>query len=94
MPATIAPEERNSSLTMKPFVKSSYSIDTEPLNALDRCDRCGAAAYVRAVKDSSQLLFCGNHGRSVYETLAGQDWKIDDQTHRAFDRPSAPQTDD
>ncbi|WP_027927345.1 DUF7455 domain-containing protein [Amycolatopsis benzoatilytica] len=34
------------------------------LTALDRCDRCGAAAQVRAVLSSGgELLFCGHHAR-------------------------------
>ncbi len=35
-----------------------------PLQAVDRCDRCGAQAYIRAVlANGSELLFCGHHGR-------------------------------
>ncbi|HEX4700663.1 MAG TPA: hypothetical protein VH352_00915 [Pseudonocardiaceae bacterium] len=34
------------------------------LTAADRCDRCGAAARVRAVLVSGgELLFCGHHAR-------------------------------
>ncbi|MEJ2858726.1 MULTISPECIES: DUF7455 domain-containing protein [unclassified Saccharothrix] len=34
------------------------------LTAADRCDRCGAAAQVRAVLPSGgELLFCGHHAR-------------------------------
>jgi hypothetical protein len=34
------------------------------LTASDRCDRCGAAAQVRAVLASGgELLFCGHHAR-------------------------------
>lgn len=34
------------------------------LNLADRCDRCGAAARVRAVLPSGgELLFCGHHAR-------------------------------
>jgi hypothetical protein len=38
------------------------------LNALDRCDRCGAQAYVRAVLETSggELLFCGHHARFTF----------------------------
>lgn len=33
-----------------------------PLTALDRCDGCGAAAYVRANLTTGQdLLFCAHH---------------------------------
>jgi hypothetical protein len=32
------------------------------LTAADRCDRCGAAAKVRAILPSGgELLFCGHH---------------------------------
>lgn len=38
------------------------SIAASPLNAADRCDRCGAQAYVRATLTSGlELLFCGHH---------------------------------
>jgi hypothetical protein len=34
------------------------------LTATDRCDRCGAAASIRAVLPTGgELLFCGHHGR-------------------------------
>ena len=35
-----------------------------PLTAADRCDRCGAKAYVRArLHAGGELLFCAHHGR-------------------------------
>ena len=38
--------------------------DSPALTALDRCDRCGAQARVRAVlPGGGDLLFCGHHGR-------------------------------
>ena len=38
--------------------------------AADRCDRCGAAAMVRAVLPSgSELLFCGHHARLFEKKL-------------------------
>jgi hypothetical protein len=34
------------------------------LTGHDRCDRCGAAAKVRAsLPNSGELLFCGHHAR-------------------------------
>jgi hypothetical protein len=37
---------------------------TTPLTALDRCDRCGAQAYVRvSLTAGGELLFCGHHFR-------------------------------
>lgn len=40
------------------------------LTAADRCDRCGAAAKLRAVLPSGgELLFCGHHGREFEPRL-------------------------
>ncbi len=40
------------------------------LTALDRCDSCGAQAYIRATLTSGgQLLFCGHHGRENKDKL-------------------------
>ena len=40
------------------------------LTAADRCDRCGAAAQVRAILPSGgELLFCGHHARKHKERL-------------------------
>ena len=37
---------------------------TATLNVADRCDRCGAAAVVRAILPTGgELLFCGHHAR-------------------------------
>lgn len=41
-----------------------------PLNASDRCDRCGAQAYVRAELDGiGELLFCAHHARKHSDKL-------------------------
>ena len=42
-----------------------------PLTAADRCDRCGAQAYVRVVLESTggELLFCAHHARANEEKL-------------------------
>ena len=44
--------------------------ETEPLKASDRCDRCGAAAYVRVVLGGGELLFCAHHGKKYNENLS------------------------
>jgi hypothetical protein len=42
------------------------------LTALDRCDSCGAQAYIRATLPSgSALLFCAHHGRKNEDKLRG-----------------------
>jgi hypothetical protein len=40
-----------------------------PLTALDRCDKCGAPAMVRATLAAGELLFCGHHGREIATPL-------------------------
>ena len=54
-----------------------------PMNALHRCDRCGAQAYVRIVLYTSQdLLFCGHHYRQHAPALAKVAAGIQDETQR------------
>ena len=50
------------------------------LTALDRCDRCGAQAYVEALPPSgrSPLLFCGHHARVVTPALETQGFAVVD----------------
>ncbi|WP_026372549.1 DUF7455 domain-containing protein [Agrococcus lahaulensis] len=41
-----------------------------PLSALDRCDSCGAQAYVRATMESGgTLLFCAHHAAKHREAM-------------------------
>ena len=40
------------------------------LTAQDRCDACGAQAYIRVVVNNGELLFCAHHGRKHQEKLA------------------------
>lgn len=40
------------------------TLAASPLTAADRCDRCGAQAYVRATMESGlDLLLCAHHFR-------------------------------
>ena len=57
---------------------------TPELTAYDRCDRCGAQAYVRArLGDGLELHFCAHHGREHLDKLRHlQDVDILDETHR------------
>jgi len=56
---------------------------TKPLTPADRCDRCGAQAYVRVLLPSSQeLLFCAHHNRQHAPALAQVAVEIQDETER------------
>jgi hypothetical protein len=66
---------------------------TKPLAAADRCDRCGAQAYIRAVlAGGGDLLFCAHHGRKYSEALREAGAEIVDETDRLLETPAiAPQ---
>ena len=52
------------------MMSTQITMEQTPLNSLDRCDRCGAQAYVRAILVSGgQLLFCSHHAKSYAEGL-------------------------
>ncbi|GAA3926552.1 hypothetical protein GCM10023085_04910 [Actinomadura viridis] len=62
---------------------------TKPLSVADRCDRCGAQAYVRAVLvGGGDLLFCAHHGRRYAEALRAGGADIQDETDRLTATPS------
>jgi hypothetical protein len=51
------------------------------LTALDRCDRCGARAYVRVLLPSRlELMFCAHHNRQYAAALAEIAVEIQDET--------------
>jgi hypothetical protein len=65
------------------------TIEVRELNATDRCDRCGAQAYVRTVLGSgSELLFCNHHWHDNEERLREIAVSIHDQTDRLSDVPA------
>ena len=50
---------------------------------MDRCDRCGAQAYVRVLLPSRlELLFCAHHNREHARALAEIAVEIRDETRR------------
>ena len=55
--------------------------DSQPLTALDRCDRCGAQAYVRVMLVAGgELLFCAHHSRAHLERLRSIAVSVHDET--------------
>lgn len=61
------------------------------LTTADRCDRCGAQAFVRARLSSGlELHFCAHHGREHLDKLRDlQEVEITDETHRLHEEQSA-----
>lgn len=52
------------------------------LNALDRCDVCGAQAYVSVELSTGELLFCGHHASQMKEALQTVAIKWHDETSK------------
>jgi len=53
------------------------------LSAADRCDRCGAQAYIRArLVNGGELLFCAHHGRQHLPLLQAKASEIQDESGR------------
>lgn len=69
-------------------VTMTTAVASRELNSLDRCDRCGAQAYVRAVLESSagELLFCGHHARTVEASLRPMTVEWQDETARLHEK--------
>ncbi len=61
-----------------------------PLTAADRCDRCGAQAYIRVVLAAGgELLFCGHHGRRYETALRERAATWHDETQRLTATPAS-----
>ncbi|MFD1719107.1 DUF7455 domain-containing protein [Georgenia deserti] len=48
----------------------------------DRCDACGAQAYVRVQMEAGELLFCAHHARRHLDELRKVATHIQDETDR------------
>lgn len=63
---------------------------SSPMTAADRCDRCGAQAYVRVVLPSGELLFCAHHARRHASAFADVAVLVQDETDRLLAEHGAP----
>lgn len=67
---------------------------TAPLTALDRCDRCGAQAYVRVtLAAGGELLFCGHHFREHEARLRPLASDVLDETAKLTEPTTVAETD-
>jgi hypothetical protein len=54
---------------MRPTVTTAVATSSA-LSAADRCDRCGAQAYLRVeLQSGGELLFCAHHAREHGDKL-------------------------
>lgn len=62
---------------------------TTPLTAADRCDRCGAQAYLRVeLLSGGELLFCAHHAREHGDALKEVAANVLDETGKLADTPA------
>ena len=60
-----------------------------PLTAEDRCDRCGAQAYLRVVLHAGgELLFCAHHAREHGDKLREVAVTVHDETNKLGATPA------
>ena len=60
------------------------------LSAADRCDRCGAQAYLRVeLQAGGELLFCAHHAREHGDRLREVAATVHDETHKLSDAPAS-----
>ena len=76
--------------TESPTDTRTAAVDPTPLTVMDRCDRCGSRAYVRAtLPDGAALLFCGHHGNAHRPALLVAGAALHDQTDELVQRPDS-----
>ncbi len=65
------------------------TVVASPLTATDRCDRCGAQAYVRATMESGfDLLLCAHHFHENESRLREIAISIQDESERLVEVPA------
>ncbi len=65
------------------------------LSAADRCDRCGAQAYLRVeLQSGGELLFCAHHAREHGDKLRKIAAHVTDETNKLHDTPASAGTDE
>lgn len=65
---------------------STVIAPSSPLTAADRCDRCGAQAYVRVrLLAGGELFFCAHHAKKFDQGLKKVAVEIIDETARLAD---------
>ncbi len=72
------PMERNEA-----DVTTAIAPQPAALTASDRCDRCGAQAYLRVeLQTGGELLFCAHHAREHGDKIKSVAVTVHDETHK------------
>ena len=71
------------------------AVASSQLTAADRCDRCGAQAYLRVeLQSGGELLFCAHHAREHGDKLKKIAVNVVDETHKLTTSPAATPDDE
>ncbi len=63
-------------------MSDATTLSPPAFTASDRCDRCGAQAYVRAtLPGGGELMFCAHHGKQSADRLRQMDADLLDVSH-------------
>ena len=84
-PSTLHPrhQKRNEAVVNTALAPSS------PLTAADRCDRCGAQAYMRVeLSGGGELLFCAHHAREHGDRLREIAASVHDESGKLVETPA------
>ena len=69
-------------------VTTAVAPSSAALTAADRCDRCGAQAYLRVeLQTGGELLFCAHHAREHGDKLREVAANVVDETHKLANTP-------
>ncbi|MFM7088568.1 MAG: hypothetical protein ACKOW9_03490 [Candidatus Paceibacterota bacterium] len=67
---------------------STKTGEINKLTAQDRCDACGAQAFIRATFLNGELLFCNHHWRKHKEKASSNALKVEDYSDSINSKPS------
>ncbi len=71
-------------------VTTAVATGSAALSAADRCDRCGAQAYLKVeLLSGGELLFCAHHAREHGDALKAVAATVIDESHRLADTGSS-----
>jgi len=76
-------------------VSTATAPSAAPLTSVDRCDRCGAQAYLRVqLQAGGELLFCAHHAREHGDKLREVAAHVHDETAKLSDTPANAPTEE
>lgn len=62
------------------------TVETPGLKVADRCDLCGAQAYVEVVMESGNLMFCAHHARKLRDSYSKTAVEVRDYTDQLLEQ--------